>query len=86
MDQTRRRLLWRRQLRRTIVLLAVWAIVGLGCGILFVEQLNEVQLFGIPFGFWMAQQGSIFAFIGLILIYALLSDRDERRAESGEAS
>jgi len=34
---------------------------------------------GVPLGFWMAQQGSIFIFILLILVYTILSDRADRR-------
>ena len=75
---------WRKRLRRTAFLLAIWAIAGFGCSILFVETLNQVKLFGVPFGFWMAQQGSIYVFILLILAYAILSDRDERVSRAGE--
>lgn len=69
---------WRRQLRRTAILLTIWAVVGFGCSILFVEWLNQFQILGMPLGFWMAQQGSIYVFILLILVYAVLSARDER--------
>ncbi len=34
----------------------------------------------MPFGFWMAQQGSIYVFILLIFLYALLSGRADRQA------
>ena len=71
--------------RRTLALLAIWAFVGFGCSILFVEQLNAIEVFGVPFGFWMAQQGSIFVFIALILFYAIMNDRDEKSAQSEEA-
>ena len=71
---------WRRQLRRTGVLLAVWAFASLGCSILFVEQLNRISFGDMPFGFWMAQQGSIYVFILLIFLYALLSERADREA------
>lgn len=69
---------WQRQLRRTAVLLAIWAITGFGFSILFVEELNTVMLGDMPLGFWMAQQGSIYVFILLILIYAVLSSRADR--------
>ncbi len=71
---------WRRQLRRTGLLLVVWAVVGFGCSILFVEQLNRISFGDMPFGFWMAQQGSIYVFILLIFLYALLSGRADRQA------
>ena len=75
-----RKTYWRRQVRRTLVLLAIWAIVGFGLSILFVEELNQIMLGDMPFGFWMAQQGSIFVFILLILAYAILSGKADRDA------
>jgi putative solute:sodium symporter small subunit len=81
-----RKTYWRRQLRRTSILLAIWAIVGFGLSILLVEQLNEIHLGGMPLGFWMAQQGSIFVFVLLILVYALLSERADREVGLEEPS
>jgi len=79
-----RKTYWRRQLRRIVVLLIIWAVVGFGMGILFVEQLNTFTLGGMPFGFWMAQQGSIYVFVVLILVYAILSDKADREAGLAE--
>ena len=75
-----RKAYWRKQLQRTAILLLIWAITGFGLSILFVEELNLVMLGEMPLGFWMAQQGSIYIFILLILAYALLSDRADRKA------
>ena len=66
---------WRKNITIMIVLLAIWAFVGLGCGVLFADWLNQFQLGGFPLGFWFAQQGSIIVFIILILIYAILLNR-----------
>ncbi len=66
---------WRANNRIIIGLLSVWALVSLGGGILFVEQLNKIQFFGLPFGFWIAQQGAIYVFVVLIFLYAWLLDR-----------
>ena len=63
---------WRQNIKITIVLLFVWATVGLGCGILFVDSLNDFKVSGYPLGFWFAQQGAIIVFVLLILIYAAL--------------
>ena len=41
-----------------------------GMGILLVEPLNEFHIGGFPLGFWFAQQGSIYVFIGLVWLYA----------------
>ena len=32
-----------------------------------------------PFGFWMAQQGAILGFVGLLIIYAIAMNRLDRR-------
>lgn len=80
-----RRTYWRRQLRRTTILLAIWAVTGFGLSILFVEELNQITLGDMPLGFWMAQQGSIYVFILLILAYALLMERADREAGLDEA-
>ena len=66
---------WKRNLRLMVVLLAIWFAVSFGAGILFVEQLNAIVIGDFPLGFWFAQQGSIYTFVVLILVYALRMDR-----------
>ncbi|MEM6333909.1 MAG: DUF4212 domain-containing protein [Planctomycetota bacterium] len=66
---------WAANLRIMAVLLAIWAVVSLGCGILFADALNAFRIGGFPLGFWFAQQGSIATFIVLILVYAILLNR-----------
>ncbi len=67
------------------LLLAVWFVVSFGFGILLVEPLNRFRLGGFPLGFWFAQQGSIYVFVVLILIYAVWMDRVDRRHDVGES-
>lgn len=76
---------WTRLLRRTVLLLAIWFLVGPVMGVLLVEPLNELSLGGVPLGFWVSQQGSIYVFIVLIFVYAILGDRADREAQE-EAS
>lgn len=70
---------WRANVTLITVLLVIWALVSLGAGVLFVEPLNKLQLGGVPFGFWMAQQGSIYVFVVLIAVYAFMMDRIEHK-------
>ncbi|MEM7553523.1 MAG: DUF4212 domain-containing protein [Cyanobacteria bacterium P01_A01_bin.84] len=70
---------WRKNTSLIRYLLIVWAFVSLGLSILLVQPLNTIQFFGVPFGFWMAQQGSILIFVALIFIYALQMDKLERK-------
>lgn len=75
MDEHQRRAYWKRNLRLIISLLAVWFVVSYGFGIILVETLNQWTILNMPLGFWFAQQGSIFVFVVLILIYALSMDK-----------
>lgn len=64
-----------------IVLLSVWAFVSFGCGILFRDWLDTYapNIGHAPFGFWMAQQGSIICFVLILIVYALLMKRLDAR-------
>jgi len=66
---------WRANLGLMAKLLTVWFVTSYGLGILFVEPLNRFHLGGFPLGFWFAQQGSIYVFVVLILIYARRMDQ-----------
>jgi len=61
------------------VLLAIWFLVGAVLAIFLVRPLNGVRLGGFPLGFWIAHQGAIYVFIGLILIYCLLMEREDSK-------
>lgn len=71
---------WKTNLKILTTLLSCWFFFSLGCGILWVDTLNQFTLPGTGFklGFWFAQQGSIFAFVLIVFIYALLMNRADR--------
>jgi putative solute:sodium symporter small subunit len=69
---------WRRNVRLMVVLLSIWFVVSYVFGILLVEVLNQIVIGGFPLGFWFAQQGSIYTFVLLILVYAMRMDRLDR--------
>ncbi len=79
-----RRDYWRRNLTYVGVLLAVWFTVSYGFGILLVDQLNLIRIGGFQLGFWFAQQGSIYVFVLLILIYVRLMNRLDREFDVDE--
>lgn len=60
---------WKENIRLMLSLLVVWFVASFGMGILFADQLDSIRFFGFKFGFWMAQQGSIYVFVVLIFVY-----------------
>jgi len=84
MNQEIAKAYWRANLRVIGVLLAVWALAGLGFGIVLAEPLNAFSLGGAPLGFWMAQQGAIFIFVIIIFVYAWLMERIDHRYQVDE--
>jgi len=66
---------WKRNLRLTLTLLAVWFLVGYVLAIIFAPALNNFTFLGAPLGFWIAQNGAIYVFVLLILIYATRMNR-----------
>ena len=62
---------WRANIRLMLALLSVWFVVSFGFGIILVDWLNQIQFFGFKFGFWWAQQGSIYVFVILIFVYTI---------------
>mgnify|MGYP001145230663 FL=1 len=59
---------WLQTRRLTFSLLLVWVAVIFGLS-WFADELNLSSLFGFPLGFYMAAQGSLFIFLGLIWFY-----------------
>jgi putative solute:sodium symporter small subunit len=70
---------WQENLRLIFICLAIWFVVSFGFGLLLVEPLNEIRLGGYKLGFWFAQQGSIYTFVGLIFWYGKkMNDLDKK--------
>ena len=61
---------WKANVRLMVTLLTVWFVISYLCGIVFVEELNNIRLGGYKLGFWFAQQGSMYGFVAIIFIYA----------------
>ncbi|CAM3576322.1 DUF4212 domain-containing protein [Parendozoicomonas haliclonae] len=70
---------WKENLRVLLTLLCIWFAVSFGCGILFVDELDQFSIGGFPLGFWFAQQGSIYTFIVLIFAYVWQMNRLDKK-------
>lgn len=85
-SDNRRVLYWRTNIRYVAILLSVWFLVSYVFGILLVEPLNEITIpaTAFPAGFWFAQQGSIYIFVALIVIYVRLMNKLDEEFDVGE--
>lgn len=70
---------WKENVRYLVILLIIWFLVSYGCGILFVDELNQVRIGGFKLGFWFAQQGAIYAFVILIFVYVRLMNKLDKK-------
>lgn len=75
---------WRANNRLIAALLVIWGVVSFGAGILLVTPLNAIMFFGLPLGFWMAQQGAIYVFVLLIFFYARRMDAIDHKFHMDE--
>lgn len=70
---------WKENIKYLSILMLFWFIVSYGCGILFVDFLNQFHVGGFPLGFWFAQQGSIYAFIIIIAVYIKIMNKLDKK-------
>ena len=75
---------WAQNLKIMIGLLVLWFVVSFGCGILFVDELDQIKIGGFGLGFWFAQQGSIYVFVGIIFLYTFLMNRLDKKFDVDE--
>jgi len=71
-----RRRYWRRNLKLTGSLLAVWFIVTFV--VAFFARELQFSVFGYPFSLWVAAQGAPLVYLALIGFYARIMNRLDR--------
>lgn len=84
MNTSSRNLYWRKNIHTMLILLIIWFVVSFLCGIVFVEQLNQIRLGGYKLGFWFAQQGAMYCFVGLVFFYAWRMRRLDKQFAADE--
>jgi putative solute:sodium symporter small subunit len=87
MSRTAKSVFWARTKQLTSALLVVW----LGVNLLvpwFARDLNALQAFGFPLGYWLAAEGSLLVYLLIIVVYVVAMDRLEARCveDSDEAA
>ena len=70
---------WRTNLKYLGILLTFWFLVSYVMGIVLVDELNSFKIGGFKLGFWFAQQGSIYFFVLIIIIYIALMNKLDKK-------
>ncbi|GAA4418106.1 DUF4212 domain-containing protein [Acidovorax lacteus] len=65
-----------RHLRLKAVLLAVWALVSFGTAYC-ARDLQNLLLGEWPLAYWMAAQGAVLVFIGIVVVYCVAMNHFE---------
>ena len=73
---------WTANLLIVFLLLSLWFLSSFGAGILFSEYLDKFQIGGFKLGFWFSQQGSILAFVLIIIFYCFFMNRLDKKYSS----
>ena len=79
---------WQANLGWLAFLLGLWFIVSLGGGILWRDWLDEnfPKIGTAPFGFWLAQQGSIIFFVLILIAYDRIMARLDAKYNQEDSS
>jgi putative solute:sodium symporter small subunit len=72
----KRRRHWQKNLNLSGLLLALWFIVTFVMGY-FARELS-FSFFGWPFSFWVAAQGALIVYVGIVAFYAFQMNRIEQ--------
>jgi putative solute:sodium symporter small subunit len=65
---------WRKNLRITLILLAIWFIVTYVIGY-FAREIFSFNFFGWPFAWYMGGQGALIIYVLIIWFYARYMNR-----------
>jgi putative solute:sodium symporter small subunit len=77
LDREKLKAYWRENVRLTSIILFIWFVVTYVCAF-FVNELNQIVIFGFPFGYYMGAQGSLIVFVVLIFWYAFSMNKKDK--------
>lgn len=67
-----------RHLKLKAALLLLWALVSFG-GTYFARDLQTLVFGSWPLGYWIAAQGAVLVYIGIVVVYGWAMNRFERQ-------
>lgn len=85
MHRTAQERLWVRTRRLTVALLLLWLLISV-VGPWFARDLNSLQVFGFPAGYWVAAQGALLAFLAIVGLCVWGMERLEARYQAERAA
>ena len=68
---------WRKNVRLTAILLAIWFVVTYVVG-WYARELSAITFLGFPLGFYIGAQGALIVYVFLIYYYAKRMNRMDR--------
>lgn len=77
LDKEKLKSYWSYNVKLTTITLIIWFVVTYVCAF-FVNELNNIVIFGFPFGYYMGAQGSLIVFVWLIFNYAFKMNKADK--------
>lgn len=74
---------WSRNVRLTMVLLAIWFVVTYVIGY-YARELESIKILGFPFSFYMGAQGALVIYVIIIFYYAARMNRMDKEYNVAE--
>lgn len=69
---------WNENKKLTWFTMIIWFVVTYVASF-FSSELNNITIFGFPFGYYMAAQGSLIVFVWLIFNYAAKMNKIDKK-------
>lgn len=74
---------WRKNLRVTAILMAIWFVVTYVVGF-YARELGQITFIGFPVGFYMGAQGSLIIYVVMIFYYAWYMNKLDKEYDVAE--
>lgn len=76
---------WRRNQQLVAVLLIIWFISTFVVS-WYARELSSPDFFGWPFSYWVGAQGALLVYLFIVVVYAYLMSRADRRLAAQDKS
>jgi len=77
LDREKLKKYWAENVKLTAIILFIWFVVTY-VAIYFSAELNNIVIYGFPFGYYMGAQGSLIIFVILIFWYAFAMNKKDK--------